>query len=195
MHHREGQRQAARHTHRRPDGRILARAAPQPAGDATVDYGTYPVAPTSTECHPERSEGSAVHSASLNLPPLDDAVSIQLALIDVAQGLAANRIDTKPFSQKMQACNGYWRSFSVKKSCSSRHRWDRRICENGKRAGLLLYALQVASANVKNVHIPFDSVRSVTFTEDGAPLAPQDYGYDVEDYEEEHDEDYDEGEE
>jgi hypothetical protein len=39
------------------------------------------------------------------------------------------------------------------------------------------------------MHIPLDGVRSVTYTEDGAPLAPQDYGYDVEDYEDEDEED------
>jgi hypothetical protein len=167
------QRQAIRHSHRRADGRFLAlppstthsSSRPEPSrasetGEAegsalplrTIDYGTYPVGSTSTECHPERSEGPALHSASLDLPPLEDAVSIQLALIDVAQALAANRIDTK-------------------------------------RAGLLLYALQVASTNVRNMHIPLDSVRSVTYTDDGAPLAPQDYGYDVEDYDNEDDED------
>jgi hypothetical protein len=102
--------------------------------------------------HPNR-----IDSASLDLPSLEDAVSIQLALIDVAQALAANRIDTK-------------------------------------RAGLLLYALQVASANVQKMHIPLDSVRSITYTDDGAPLAPQDYGYDVEDYEDADDEDADDEE-
>ena len=114
----------------------------------TVDYGTYPVA--AAESCPDR-----IDSASLDLPSLEDAVSIQLALIDVAQALAANRIDTK-------------------------------------RAGLLLYALQVASANVQKMHIPLDSVRSVTYTDDGAPLAPQDYGYDVEDYDDEDEEELDE---
>ena len=144
------QRQTIRHSHRRADGRFLALPQPQPAGDATVDYGTYPVA---------TAEASPAHidSASFDLPPLDDVVSIQLALIDVAQALAANRIDTK-------------------------------------RAGLLLYALQVASTNVQKMRIPRNSVRSVTYTDDGAPLAPQDYGYDVEDYDvEDEDEEEDEG--
>ena len=102
--------------------------------------------------HPNR-----IDSASLDLPSLEDAVSIQLALIDVAQALAANRIDTK-------------------------------------RAGLLLYALQVASANVQKMHIPLDTVRSITYTDEGAPLAPQDYGYDVEEYEDADDEDADDEE-
>ena len=59
-----------------------------------------------------------------------------------------------------------------------------------RRAGLLLYALQVASANVKDMHIPYDSVGTVTYTEDGTPLAPQDYGMDVEDYAEEDEDEY-----
>jgi hypothetical protein len=145
------QRQTIRHSHRRADGRFIALPAPQPEGDATVDYGTYPVAQA------DASLAVTGETFNLDLPPLEDAVSIQLALIDVAQALAANRIDTK-------------------------------------RAGLLLYALQVASANVKNMHIPTDSVRTVTYTDDGAPLAPQDYGYDVEDYADADDEDADEEE-
>ena len=142
-------RKTIRHQSRRADGRFLALPAPQPAGDVTetIDYGPYPVAP---------ALATATH-ASLDLPPLEDAVSIQLALIDVAQALAANQIDTN-------------------------------------RAGLLLYALQVASANVRNMHLPIsDAVRTVTFTEEGTPLAPQDYGYDSEDYDDE-DEDDDESE-
>ena len=156
MHHRQGQRQAARHTHRLPDGRFAALPSPSENNIETIDYGSYPVGPTSTECHPERSEGSAVHSAPLDLPPLEDTASIQLALIDVLQALAANQVEPK-------------------------------------RAGLLLYGLQVASANVQKMHIPIsDAVRSVTFNEQGTPLAPQDYGYDIEDYEEEDDDDEDE---
>jgi hypothetical protein len=155
MHHRQGQRQAARHTHRRADGRFAALPAPTEKHIETIDYGAYPVGPTSTERHPERSEGSALHSAPLDLPPLEDTASIQLALIDVLQAFAANQLEPK-------------------------------------RAGLLLYGLQVASANVQKMHIPISgSVRSVTFTENGTPLAPQDYGYDVEDYEEEDDENED----
>jgi hypothetical protein len=148
MHHRQGQRQAARHTHRRPDGRFAALPASSennPNNEAitdTIDYGAYPVG------QPATSENTP-----LDLPPLEDTASIQLALIDVLQALAANQLEPK-------------------------------------RAGLLLYGLQVASANVQKMHIPIsDTVRSVTFTENGTPLAPQDYGYDVEDY------DYDEEEE
>jgi hypothetical protein len=151
LHQRQGERPAARHAHRRPDGRFAA--LPAPSGDTaieTIDYGPYPVG-ASTECHPERSEGSAVHNTPLDLPPVEDTASIQLALIDVLQALAANRLDTK-------------------------------------RAGLLLYGLQVASANAAKMYLSSSAVRTVTYTDDGAPLAPQDYGYDVEDYEDEEDE-------
>ena len=141
MHHRQGQRQAARHTHRRPDGRFAALPAPTEKNIETIDYGSYPVAPAETS-----------ENAPLDFPPLEDTASIQLALIDVLQALAANQLEPK-------------------------------------RAGLLLYGLQVASANVQKMHIPISgSVRSVTFTENGTPLAPQDYGYDTEDYEDEEDE-------
>ena len=140
MHHRQGQRPAARHTHRRPDGRFAALPAPSESNIETIDYGSYPVA------HPATSENTP-----LDLPPLEDTASIQLALIDVLQALAANQLEPK-------------------------------------RAGLLLYGLQVASANVQKMRISSSSVRSVTFTENGTPLAPQDYGYDTEDYEDEEDE-------
>jgi hypothetical protein len=154
FHARLQERKTIRHNQRRADGRFIALPAPQPADEASVDYGTYPVG--SAQAHSAATEAypARIDSASLDLPPLEDAESIQLALIDVAQALAANRIETK-------------------------------------RAGLLLYALQVASANVQKMHIPLDTVRSVTYTDDGAPLAPQDYGYDVEDYDDEDDEDLD----
>ena len=144
MHYRQGQRQAARHTLRRADGRFAALPAPSENNIETIDYGSYPVAQPAT-----------FENTPLDLPPLEDNVSIQLALIDVLQALAANQLDPK-------------------------------------RAGLLLYGLQVASANVQKMHIPLDGVRSVTFTDNGTPLAPQDYGYDVEEYhdgEDENDED------
>jgi hypothetical protein len=143
MHHHQGQREAARHTHRRPDGRFAALPAPSeknPNNEAitdTIDYGSYPV-----------TQPPAFENTPLDLAPLEDTASIQLALIDALQALAANQIEPK-------------------------------------RAGLLLYGLQVASANVQKMHIPVGGVRSVTFTENGTPLAPQDYGYDVEDDEEE----------
>ena len=58
-----------------------------------------------------------------------------------------------------------------------------------KRAGLLLYGLQVASANAKHVMLHSNSVRSITYTGDGIPLAPQEYGWDLEDIEAEYEED------
>jgi hypothetical protein len=158
FHDRLHQRQAARHSHRRPDGRFAALPAPQDNTNTgqtdTIDYGPYPVGPATTPCHPERSEGPAV-TTPLDLPPVEDTESIQLALIDVLQALAANQLDTK-------------------------------------RAGLLLYGLQVASANAAKMHLSIGAVRSITYTDQGTPLAPQDYGYDVEDYETEHDEEEEE---
>lgn len=53
-----------------------------------------------------------------------------------------------------------------------------------KRAGLLLYGLQVASANAKNVHVNANSIRSISYTKEGIPLATQEHGWDVEDIEE-----------
>ena len=53
-----------------------------------------------------------------------------------------------------------------------------------RRGGLLLYALQVASANAKNVRIHSDSIRSISYTQEGIPLATQEHGWDVEDIEE-----------
>jgi hypothetical protein len=113
----------------------------------TYDYGALPVG----SGHREQlnTPGCApADAASLDLPPIEDTASIQLALIEVLQALAANQLDTK-------------------------------------RAGLLLYGLQVASANAKHCKIPSHGVRSITHTDDGIPLAPQEYGYDLEDIEEE----------
>ena len=148
MHHHQGERQAARHTHRRPDGRFAALPAPSDNTDAiqTIDYGPYPVGVSTSP--------AAWENTPLDLPPVEDTASIQLALIDVLQALAANQLDPK-------------------------------------RAGLLLYGLQVASANAAKMHISRSAVRSVTFTEEGTPLAPQDYGYDTEDYEDNEDEEDD----
>jgi hypothetical protein len=53
-----------------------------------------------------------------------------------------------------------------------------------RRAGLLLYALQVASTNAKNVYVNSDSIRSISYTKEGIPLATQEHGWDVEDIEE-----------
>jgi hypothetical protein len=150
LYQRQSQRQAARHAHRRPDGRFAALPGPDANCTAiiptdTIDYGPYPVGAGAT---------TISQNASLDLPPVEDTESIQLALIDVIQALAANQIDAK-------------------------------------RAGLLLYGLQVASANAAKINLSIGAVRSVTYTEEGTPLAPQDYGYDVEDYDEEEEEDAD----
>jgi hypothetical protein len=163
LHYRQGERQAARHSLRRADGRFAALPAPDGSSIQTIDYGPYPVGDPRVP-HPERSEGwdkteaGPWENTPLELPPVEDTVSIQLALIDVLQALAANQLDTK-------------------------------------RAGLLLYGLQVASANVQKMHRPIsDVVRSVTYTEEGTPLAPQDYGYDIEDYDDEEDDEDEDGE-
>jgi hypothetical protein len=111
-----------------------------------IDYGTMPVGEPSRTATPE--------TTSLALPPIEDSASIQLALIDVLQALAANQLDPK-------------------------------------RAGLLLYGLQVASTNAKDLHIHSNVVRSITYTEDGIPLAPQDYGWDIEDMEDDEEDDDD----
>jgi hypothetical protein len=76
-------------------------------------------------------------SLPLQIPAADDSASIQLALIQVLQALAANELDPR-------------------------------------RAGLLLYGLQVASSNVKNV-ILMKTIRSVSYTEEGIPLASELY--------------------
>jgi hypothetical protein len=180
FHARMHQRQTIRHAHRQPDGRFaplaqLDRRPRQPADRSTAEEA----------CHPERSEGPAVlrsetegdhalqtidygtypvdtsqsrQNASLELPPVEDTESIQLALIDVLQALAANQLDPK-------------------------------------RASLLLYGLQVASANAKHLNIPSHGVRTITYTSDGIALAPQDYGWDIEDIEEEAEEEDEEEEE
>ena len=127
------------------EGRFAALPAPEETIE-TIDYGPYPVGASSASVSRE-------HTA-LDLPVIEDSESIQLALVDVMQAIAANQLDSK-------------------------------------RAGLLLYGLQVASANVKNLRLPVDGVRTITHTDDGAPLAPQSFGMDVEDYDEEDEEEYD----
>jgi hypothetical protein len=112
----------------------------------TLDYGSIPVA----DAAPSRSS----HDTPFSLPPVEDTASIQLALIEVLEALAANQIDAK-------------------------------------RAGLLLYGLQVASSNAKHVMLHSTSIRSVTYTSDGIALAPQEYGWDVEDLEDEDEEEED----
>lgn len=108
----------------------------------TIDYGAYPVGPPAGA---GSAAAAAQAGAAFYLPPVEDTESVQLALIEVLQALAANQIDAK-------------------------------------RAGLLLYGLQVASANAKNLSLAVNAVRTISHTEDGAALAPQDYGFDIEDY-------------
>ena len=147
FHERLHHRQSARHVHRGANGRFAALPAPE-AHIETIDCGPYPVGAPSANDHR--------NGIALDLPAIEDTESIQLALTDVLQAIAANQIDPK-------------------------------------RAGLLLYGLQVASANVKHLRLPISSIRTLTHTDDGTPLAPQNYGLDNEDYnalDEEEEEDY-----
>ncbi|HEY3988651.1 MAG TPA: hypothetical protein VGM02_05075 [Acidobacteriaceae bacterium] len=165
LHERYRSQQARHRLHSQRDA--SGRFTPTPSSDTALvpasDYGIIPVGAPSG-CHPERSEGSAVSSHSplntpFSLPPIEDSASVQLALAEVLEALAADQIDAK-------------------------------------RAGLLLYGLQVASANAKHVHLHRSSIQSVSYTADGIALAPQEYGWDVEDIEDEDDqEDEDEDEE
>ena len=115
--------------------------------EKTIGQGTCPVGGAAEAAAPDLKETWESGSPPLELPAVEDSASIQLALIEVLQALAANQLDPR-------------------------------------RAGLLLYALQVASANAKNVHIHSDSIRSISYTKEGIPLATQEHGWDVEDIEE-----------
>ncbi len=121
----------------------LALLAP---GTATLDYGHIPVAP------------AAGADPSFRLPALEDCGSIQFALNDVLQALAANQLDPK-------------------------------------RAGLLLYGLQIASQNSRELSAYHDPVRAVTYAADGSALGPAEQGWDIEDLPDEDDEDEDEDDE
>ena len=102
MHHRQGQREAAHHTHRRPHGRLAALPAPgeknhnaEALTDTieadTIDCGacpvTQPAAPENTTPGkgPENRtpENTTRENTPLDLPPLEETASIQLALISV----------------------------------------------------------------------------------------------------------------
>lgn len=113
---------------------------------ATLDYGSIPVG--------DHVPSHSTHDTPFSLPPVEDTASIQLALIEVLEALAANQIDPK-------------------------------------RAGLLLYGLQVASSNAKHLSLHSTSIRSVSYTSDGIALAPQEYGWDIEDLEDEDEEEED----
>jgi hypothetical protein len=153
LHERYRAQQARHQLHAQRDasGRFTPAPPSCTALVPTSDYGSIPVGATSAS-HPDRSEGPEVNHPPLQLPPVEDSASIQLALIETLDALATNRIDPK-------------------------------------RAGLLLYGLQVAAANAKNVWLHSSSIRSLSYTSDGIPLAPQEYGWDVEDIEAEDDED------
>jgi hypothetical protein len=120
-------------------------APPQEA----IDRGTYPVCSATEPGAPCLSVGTwdPAEPLPLQLTAVEDSASIQLALIEVLQSLAAHQLDPK-------------------------------------RAGLLLYGLQVASANAKHVDISSNSIRSISYTKEGIPLATQEHGWDVEDIEE-----------
>jgi hypothetical protein len=124
---------------------------PKSIPESVLDQGIYPVeAGDHREPATLNSHGSAyaeTASLPLQLTAVEDSASIQLALIEVLQSLAAHQLDPK-------------------------------------RAGLLLYGLQVASANAKNVQIHANSIRSISYTKEGIPLATQEHGWDVEDIEE-----------
>jgi hypothetical protein len=74
MHHRPGQRPAARQTRRRAHGRFAALPAPRGSNIQTIDYGPYPVGATATQCHPEWSEGPAVVTHSHENTPLEPQI-------------------------------------------------------------------------------------------------------------------------
>jgi hypothetical protein len=114
----------------------------------TIDQGTYPVSSATEPGAPCPSVGTwdPAETIPLQLTAAEDSASIQLALIEVLQSLAAHQLDPK-------------------------------------RAGLL-YGLQIASANAKNVHVHANSIRSISYTKEGIPLATQEHGWDVEDIEE-----------
>jgi hypothetical protein len=58
-----------------------------------------------------------------------------------------------------------------------------------RRAGLLLYGLQIASQNSRHDFVSMDPVRAVTYSADGSPLGPAEQGWDVEDFADDEDED------
>jgi hypothetical protein len=145
------QRQAQESARRSREARSKPRLADGTFAPAekTIDHGTIPVG---SAAEPGETDSSVTtweqpERTPLDLPPVEDSASIQLALIQVLQALAADQLDPR-------------------------------------RAGLLLYGLQVASANAKNVHIHANTIRSVSYTSEGIPLATQEHGWDVEDIEE-----------
>jgi hypothetical protein len=51
-----------------------------------------------------------------------------------------------------------------------------------RRAGLLLYGLQIASQNTKDDLVPLTTVRTLTYAGDGSPLGPKRLAYSPEDF-------------
>ncbi|MGI8770960.1 MAG: hypothetical protein ACR2JE_05960 [Acidobacteriaceae bacterium] len=51
-----------------------------------------------------------------------------------------------------------------------------------RRAGLLLYGLQIASQNTKKDLVPLTTVRTITYAADGSPLGPKFLAYSPEDF-------------
>ena len=82
MHHRQGQREAARHTHRRPHGRFAALSAPSEQNRKTSDSQTIE-ADTIDDGSCPVTQPAIRENTPLNLPPLEETASIQLALFDV----------------------------------------------------------------------------------------------------------------
>lgn len=113
---------------------------PLPAASYGVDTGTYDYGVL-----PVAERAPAPSDLPLELPPVEDSASVQLALMEVLQALARQELDPK-------------------------------------RAGLLLYGLQVASSNAQNVRIRSGSIRELSYTDEGIPLAPEEYSMDVEDF-------------
>jgi hypothetical protein len=70
MHHRQGQREAARHTHRRADGRFAALSAPgntETSNTATSNYRPCPVGVS--------TNSASCQNTPLNLPPVEDTAA------------------------------------------------------------------------------------------------------------------------
>lgn len=110
---------------------LTARHPHRPAPDPTPTI-IHPLDPT------RELQLAAVNQSNLNLPPLEDRESIQLAASMIVGALASNSLDTK-------------------------------------RASILLYGLQVASANARtlNHHPSLDYVVTETIlTPDGDEIAP-----------------------
>jgi hypothetical protein len=145
LHFQQTQRQTQESARRSREARSKPRLSDGTFAPAekNIDQGICPVGNTAEPGAPS----DTAEENRLELPPVEDSASVQLALIQVLQALAAGQLDPR-------------------------------------RAGLLLYGLQVASANAKNVHIYSASIRSISYTREGIPLATQEHGWDVEDIEE-----------